>query len=186
MTDWWQSLELLAKIYWISAFVSSLLFIVILIMTFVGADTDELGDADFDGGIDFQFLTFKNSVGFFTVFSWSGLACYYGEFSDGITMLISVICGLAMMLLMAGIFYGLRNLGQDSTLKMINVVGATGEVYLFIGKNKSSMGKVHVKVQGSLRELDALTDMNEDIPTGAIITVKSIVSEDILLVEKAQ
>ena len=87
MNDWWQALDLFSQVYWMVAFVSSLLFLVVIIMTVVGTDSSDFGDTDFDGGIDFQFLNFKNTVGFFTIFAWTGLACIYSDTSDTITVL---------------------------------------------------------------------------------------------------
>ncbi len=185
MNDWWQTLDLFSQIYWVVAFVSSLLFLVVIGMTMFGTDTSDFGDADFDGGIDFQFLNFKNTVGFFTIFSWSGLACIYSDASGTTTVLVSLFCGLVMMFLMAGLFYLLQKAGQDSTLKIENMVGLIGEVYIPVEKNRSSIGKVQVKAQGSLRELDAITDLDEDLKTGAVIKIKAIVSDHILLIEKA-
>ena len=100
MTEWYSGLEALEKTYWIITLIGTLFFIVILISTFVGGHMDELGDADFDGGIDFQFLSFKNMVGFVTIFGWSGLASIYANNSDGLTLIISLICGTVMMTLM--------------------------------------------------------------------------------------
>jgi hypothetical protein len=73
---------------------------------------------------------------------------------------------------------------QSGTLKINNAVGQVGEVYLPIGAKRSKMGKVHIKVQGSLRELEALTDSDIDLPTGSIIKVVEVISAELLLVEK--
>jgi hypothetical protein len=184
MSAWWDTLEILAKVYWMVAFASSLLFLVVIGLTVAGTDSAEMGDADFDGGIDFQFLNFKNTVGFFTIFAWSGLACIYSDYSQTTTLIVSIICGLLMMFAMAGLFYLLRNMGQDATLKMENTVGLIGEVYIPIGHQRTTIGKVQIKVQGSLRELDALTDAEVDYATGTVVRVKEVISDHILLVEK--
>ena len=39
-------------------------------------------------------------------------------------------------------------------------------------------------MQGSLRELEAMTDEDEDLKTGAMVKVTEIISAEILLVEK--
>ena len=59
-----------------------------------------------------------------------------------------------------------------------------GEVYLPIGANRSKMGKVQINVQGSLRELEALTDSGEGLKTGTMVEVTEIVSAEILLVKE--
>ena len=46
------------------------------------------------------------------------------------------------------------------------------------------MGKVSIDVQGSKRELSALTEETEDLKQGVVIKVVAIVSGEILLVEK--
>lgn len=184
MNEWWTSLEMLEKAYWVITFVGSLFFIFILIMTFAGGDAEEFGDAEFDGGIDFQFLTFKNIVGFITIFGWSGLASIHSGWSSTTTVIVSSVAGLIMMAAMASLFYFLRNSGESGTLDLNNAIGCVGEVYLPIGKERSTIGKVSVKVQGSLRELEALTDEDQDLSSGNVIKIINIVSDEILLVEK--
>lgn len=184
MTEWWVGLESIEKVYWIVSFLGSAFFIVILISTFVGGDVDNLGDSDFDGGIDFQFLTFKNIVGFVTIFGWSGLASIHSGWGQSTTLIVSLICGVLMMILMASLFYFLRNTGESGTLDLKNAVGCIGEVYLPIGAKRATIGKISIKVQGSLRELEALTDEDFDLQSGNVIKVLDVVSAEILLVEK--
>ena len=110
MEEWFEPLSLFEKIYWAVAGISSVIFVVLLVLTFLGGDSDTVdGDVDVeiegDTGIGFQFLSFKNLIGFLTIFGWSGIACLEGGVSKGLTVLISVICGLLMMLAMAGLFY---------------------------------------------------------------------------------
>lgn len=64
-------------------------------MTFVGGDMDDsFGDADSaidaDEGIGFQFKTVQNLVGFFAVFSWTGIASLQIGFSMSATLMISI------------------------------------------------------------------------------------------------
>jgi hypothetical protein len=65
---------------------------------------------------------------------------------------------------------------------MKNALGKVGEVYLGLQAKRGNIGKVQIKVQGSMRTLDALTDDDEDIPTGKVITVSNIINDNILLV----
>ena len=187
MTDWYSNLELFPKIYWSIALLGSLIFIITLVSTFATGDSGDLGDVDSDiegdTGIGFQFITFKNLVGFFTLFGWSGIACIDAGLSNPLTILISVVCGLIMMSIMAAMFYYMAKLNDSGTLDFKNAVGAVGEVYLTIGANRSSIGKVHVKIQGALRELEALTDADTDLKSTAVIKVKEVTKNGILIVE---
>ncbi len=188
MEQWFAALGTFEKVYWVTALISSLLFIILMIMTFVGGEVDDLGDVDAeidgDTGIGFQFLSFKNLMGFFTIFGWTGIACMNEGYSHVVTVAISVFCGLLMMLAMAALFYYLGKLTSSGSLKLKNALNGVGEVYLTIGANRSKMGKVMIKVQGGLRELEALTDENTDLKQGDIITVTQVTDNGVLIVNK--
>jgi hypothetical protein len=188
MEEWFGPLSLFEKIYWAVAGISSVIFLVLLVLTFLGGDTDNIeGDVDVeiegDTGIGFQFLSFKNLIGFLTIFGWSGIACMEGGLSMGLTVVISVICGLLMMLAMAGLFYYLGKLQSSGTLILKNALDQTGEVYLTLGAKRSKIGKVSINVQGALRELDALTDEDRDLLMGNVVRVKEVTDNGILIVE---
>ncbi len=184
----WDSMVLLEKIYWCFAIPFSLLFVIQLILTFFGGDMDAVevdGDADFsidhDTGMDFQFLSIKNMIAFFTIFGWSGIACIDSGMANWLTLLISTSCGVVMMVIMASIVYFMGKLTESGTLNLKNAIGQTGSVYLTIPAKRTGMGKVQIKVQG-LQTLDALTDSEEDIKTGGIVDVVDIINDEILLV----
>lgn len=190
MLDFLDGMPVLEQTYWIIAIVGSAILAVILILTFIGGDTDADMDADGtdfeadDGGVGFQFFTFKNIIAFLTIFGWSGLSCLDNGLSTTLTLIISTVAGLIMMVLTSLLFFWMYKLAQSGTLDMKNAIGTVGEVYLPIGANRSNMGKVQIKVQGSLRELEALTDEDEDLNTGTVVKVLEIISAELLLVEK--
>ncbi|MEM1259534.1 MAG: hypothetical protein AAGC45_13685 [Bacteroidota bacterium] len=186
MENWFEALTLFEKIYWIVALAGSAVLLVLIAMTLMGGDVEDLGDvdADIDGdtGIGFQFLSFKNLMGFLTIFGWSGLACLDNGLSTGPTIVISVICGLLMMLAMASLFYYLSKLQSSGTLNLKNAKDQIGEVYLTVGANRSKIGKVSVNVQGTLRELQALTDEDNDLVQGNVVKVHDVTDTGILIV----
>ncbi|MBX2900053.1 MAG: hypothetical protein KF775_10395 [Cyclobacteriaceae bacterium] len=182
---WWEGLSTILKIYWGIAVPFTLFFVLQLVMSFLGAESpDDLPDAEVesDHGIPFQFLTLKNLIGFFTIFSWTGIACIEAGYSTTTSLVVAVIAGLVMMSLMAGLFYLMTRSEADGTMKIHTAVGQTGEVYLTIQSKRGSTGKVQVKVSGALRTLDALTDDDDSLPTGQIVRVVQIVNDNILLV----
>lgn len=188
METWFNSLPIFEKVYWIVAIVASVILGILLIMTLFGGDADDMSgdvDTDIEGdhGIGFQFLSFKNLMGFFTIFGWSGIACLENGLSKGVTVLISVICGLLMMTAMAALFYYLAKLQSSGTLKLQNALNQIGEVYLTIGANRSKIGKVSINVQGTLRELEALTDEDRDLIQSNVVRVKEVTANGILIVE---
>ncbi|WP_166960386.1 hypothetical protein [Yeosuana marina] len=188
MVEWFSNLELFPKVYWGIALIASLVFIFMMLFTFIGAETDGLDadvdtDIESDTGIGFQFITFKNLVGFFTIFGWSGIACIDSDLSKPLTVIISLVCGLAMMAIMAAMFYYMQKLNDSGTLDFKNAINAVGEVYLTIGAKRSTIGKAHVRIQGALRELEALTDSETDLKSGSVIIVKNVTENGILIVE---
>jgi hypothetical protein len=184
-SDWWNGLSLVLKIYWGIAIPFTVFFVLQLILSFFGGDSpDDLPDTEVnaDHGIGLQFFTLKNLIGFFTIFGWTGIACIDAGLTVAMSMVFSTIAGLMMMGVMAGLFYLLMKASADGTMKFDKAIGQVGEVYLTIQSKRSGLGKVQVKVMGSLRTLDAMTDDDSDIPTGKIVTVSSIAGDNILIV----
>ncbi len=184
-------MALIEKVYWCFAVPFSLIFVIQIILTFFGGDIDGVeadGDADAavdgDTGIDFQFLSLKNLVAFFTIFGWTGIACLKGGTNTGITILISTFAGLIMMTIMASIAYFMGKLTHNGTMNINNAIGKTATVYLRIPRKRSGMGKVQVMIQG-LKTMDAVTDSETEIPTGAVVEVTDVINGEILLVKSS-
>lgn len=182
---WWEGLSLALKIYWSLAVPFTVFFLLQLVLSFMGADSpDDLPDSevDADHGIGFQFFTLKNLVGFFTIFGWTGIACLESGTSFTVSLVLATLGGLMMVGIMAGIFWLLMKANADGTMRIEKAIGQVGEVYLTIQSNRSGMGKVQINVMGSLRTLDALTDDDQDLPTGRIVKVASVLNDNVLLV----
>ena len=168
---------------------ATLIFVVLLILTIAGGDADTDVDTDVDSdfadgdSIPFQFISLKNIVAFFAVFGWSGIGFVNAGMSYWLVLILSFLCGLLMMFLMASLFYLMSRLVESGTLNMKNAIGKLGEVYLVIPAKRGGMGKVQINVQGSLRELEAITD-NDTIPTSSIVEVLDVIDDHILLVKK--
>ncbi|MEO8934823.1 MAG: hypothetical protein ABI295_11010, partial [Xanthomarina sp.] len=99
MSDWFSSLELFSQVYWGIALLGSFIFVITMILSFVGSVGVELdidSEIESDTGIGFQFITLKNLIGFFTLFGWSGIACIDAGFTQALTIVISISCGLIM------------------------------------------------------------------------------------------
>ena len=82
------------------------------------------------------------------------------------------------------LFMFMARQAESGTLKISNALGRVGEVYITIGKDRSTIGKIQLNVQGSLRELEAITDDSEDLKQGNVVKVLEVVSGELLLVEK--
>lgn len=186
LNAWWTGLSFSLKFYWILAIPFTIFFLLQLLLSFFGGGDvpDDTPDAevDADTGIGFQFFTLKNLIAFFTIFSWTGIACIDSGLSETTSGIVAFIAGLIMMLIMASLFYFLAKASGDGTMRFAKAIGKSGQVYLSIAGKRGGVGQVQIKVQGSLRTLDALTDETDSIPTGTWVTVRDIVNENVLLV----
>jgi ABC-type multidrug transport system fused ATPase/permease subunit len=100
-------------------------------------------------GIDFQFLTLKNLIAFFTIFGWAGIASLDAGLSAFVTVIVSTMAGLIMMTIMASIAYFMGKLTDDGTLKLQNAIGKTASVYLTIPAKRGGAGKSANKSAGN-------------------------------------
>lgn len=188
---WWDTLITVQKIYWMIAIPFTLIFVLQLGLSFFGgdADHDASGHADSavdsDHGIPFQFFTLKNLTAFFTIFGWSGIACLDAGLGNIAAVIVAVLSGLIMMTIMASIFYFMSKLVETGNLDVKNAIGKTGNVYIPIPALRAGQGKVQIKVQSALRELDAVCDEPESIKTGLLVVVVEVLDNNVLVVKKA-
>lgn len=190
INTWWQTLAPFEKILWAIAVVFSALYLLQSILSLSGGHADHaVGDADsaiaHDDGMDYQFFTIRNIIAFFTMFGWVGIASHYGGMNKTATILLALAGGSVVVLLMAIILKNMSRLRHNGALQLQNALNKTGTTYLFIPPKRSGVGKVHIKVQGVLQELSAMTDDEEEIATGKLIRVQHIINDRILLVTLA-
>ncbi|MEN1760968.1 hypothetical protein AAIG11_10805 [Anoxynatronum sibiricum] len=192
MIDWLTEVLAFDRIYWYLAIPFTVLLAIQLVATFVGIG----GEGGFDGGEDgldlgedgdfepgFQLFTVRNFITFFAVFGWAGITFSNAGLGQFATILLSTILGIIVLLIVSALFYFITKLADSGTMDIQRAKGVTGEVYLRIPAKRKGMGKVSIKLQGSIRELDAMTDEDDVITTGNIIVVKDVISNSILLVE---
>ncbi len=203
MSQWWSGIGDFEKIFWVFAFPSTLVFILQVIMTFIGlGDQGDVLDSSHEipqDSIDldmndnigefldfkykFKLVTIRSVVVFFTIFSWTGIVATTSGVGKLATVIIALISGFVMMVIVSYIYYFLTKFVEDGTMNMINAVNKEGIVYLIVPGKREGNGKVEVVVQGALRLLDAVTD-GDAIPTGSKVAVINIVENQLLLVEK--
>jgi hypothetical protein len=186
ISTWWSALVPFEKILWGIAILFSFFFVLQFVLTLAGGDNDSFGDADDyttdDDGAGYQFFTVKNMIAFFTMFGWVGIAGYSGGLAKWLIIVIALLAGCLMVVVMAVLFRNVSRLKHSGTMEIKNAIDQVGQTYLFIPASRTGMGKVSVRVQGALRELHAMTDDDENIPTGKPIRVTGITNDSILLV----
>lgn len=182
------AMPLLLQIFWGCAVVASLIFLVQMVLTLIGMDSSDM-DVDFDGantmdlGGGLNLFTIKNFIGFLVGFGWAGV-CFYNSITSSILLiLVAVIVGLLFVGIFVVIYKQTKKLEHNGAFQIDEVKGTTVSVYLRIPAQGSGKGKVQVSQNGSVHELDALTD-GEEIPSGAKVKVVEIVDNETVKVVK--
>ncbi len=183
--EWFNSLEPALKVYWTITLIASLIFVIQTIMTFLGVDSSDGLNADFDGDMHhegpFQLFSFRNLINFFLGYGWAAV-CFYNVISS--TLVLNIV-SVAVGLLFVGIFFFLMlqitKLAADKTFKIADTIGKTADVYLVIPAERKGRGKIQVSVGGAYHEIDAMTE-GERIPTGAKVHVDSVIDNQTVMV----
>ncbi len=181
-------LDALHQAFWYIALGSSLVFVVQMVLTFIGSDSSDGIDTDFDGDFDgtdapFQLFSLRNLVNFLLGFSWTGIA-FYPTFENKILLsLLAGAVGIGFVLLFFFILKQILKLSEDNTFNISALKGKVGEVYLKIPAHNAAKGKVLISLKGTHHELYAITRSGEDISSGEFVKVIEI-EDEILVVEK--
>ena len=198
--EWYNALPSALQVYWVVALITSMVFLIQMVLTFIGigdADTDfDLGDgADFGGDADFsdgdtldtggamQLFTIRNLINFLLGLGWGGV-CLYSVIPNTLLLaLVSILVGLLFVYIFLIIYKQLRKLERNGAYHIDDCVGQTVDVYLTIPAARSGKGKVQISFSGSVQELAALTDSEEPLRSGSKVRVLKIIDSTTVLVE---
>jgi membrane protein implicated in regulation of membrane protease activity len=182
-----QNLDTLHQVFWYIAIPVSVVFIIQAILTFIGIDSSDGVEADFDGDFDgdapFQLFSLRNLVNFLIGFSWTGVLLYGNFENKTILIFTALVVGVVFVVFFFFLMRQILKLSEDNTFRIENTIGRSGNVYLTIPEFKSGKGKIQVSVKGTIHELDAMTEQ-ETILSGSIVRVKAVESGNLVIVEK--
>ena len=169
--------------YWVCAILCTLFFVFRLFISFfLGLDSDLSLEIDSDAS--FGMFSLTSLTGFGMLFGWGGLtASVQFGLSGGLSLVFALACGCIALVLTAflgSIVMSLKSKGADFTLE--KTIGKNGSVYQQIPANGT--GKIQISSSGMLREIEATAD--EDLETGSLITVTSVLSATTVKVKKAE
>lgn len=186
--EYYLNLEPLLLIFWTIAIISSVIFLFQAILSLLGLGGAGDLDADFDGNLDgdgssFQWLSFRNMVNFLLGFGWSGVLLYNQISNVSILILVSLIIGLSFVAIFVFVMKQFYRLEENNTFNIQNTLNKTAQVYLAIPAMKQGKGKILISINGSVRELDALSEA-EAIETGSMVRVIKIIDNSLITVEK--
>lgn len=188
--DAFSGYETMLQVFWILALASSLIFIIQAVMLFIGFDAETDADLGADSAGEafdaagFHLVSVKTVICFILGFGWTGVL-----FWDTITNrfwlgMLAAGVGIIFMLLIAWLLSLVMKLDRDNTFQLKQTIGLTADVYLRIPANKTETGKITVSVNGSMHELNAMTESFELIPTGSRVRIIDVFDGNTVLVEK--
>jgi len=193
--DWWSSLNGTAQMFWGISIIFSVLFVIQFVLSLIGLDFE--GETDFEvstesdteGGYSldpsFTLFSVRSIIAFFTFFGWTGVL----TLNAGLGTTMAVICastsGFVAMAIVGYMMYLFSRLGESGNVDLNEALFQTGEVYLTIPAGKRSVGKIHINIQGVMKEMDAITE-GKTLATGSMIRVVEILDENLLLVEAVE
>ncbi len=191
--SWWSTLSGTQQLFWSIAIVSSVLFVIQFVFSLIGVDLDtdaeiDVGGADMDDtgySLDESFSIFstRSIIAFFTFFGWTGVLTLNAGGSTMTALIAASLSGIAAMFLVAYLMWQFAKLTQEGNVDINTALFKSGEVYLTIPPKNEGQGKVHINIQGVLKEVDAITDSDNPIPTGSFIKVVEVVKNRILVVK---
>lgn len=170
------------NIYWIIALVSSVLFVLMTVLSFFGADADVDTDVDgADGGPGL--FSFKSLVNFLFAYGWATVLLYPHFNSLWALNVVAILVGIGFILLVFGGLTLMLKLAKDSSFRVESTLGKSANVYLRIPGRRGGSGKVQVSAGGAVHEIDAWTD-GEELPTGDVCKITQVIDKSNVLVEK--
>ena len=177
-------------IYWASTIIGGTLFLLRLMMLFIGGDTGEdVADSALDAAgehldadISFKLLSVQGLTSFFMMFGLVGLALLRAGVAVLLTVLGGMIAGLVTVAVTGVIFSQMKRLQTEGTIHIQNTIGTQGSIYLTIPKNGT--GQVQIIAQGSLQIFDAVSSNKNTIATGEKVQVIGVAAGNTLIVEK--
>lgn len=171
------SLTGLPFVYGICALVGGCLFLIVMVLMFIGIEFDLDALVDGSGHVSLHGIS-----GFFTLFGIVGL---YLD-SQGYDVLVSSTGGIGaggmMFLAVSRIIAAMRKLESSGNITVNQTVGAKGSVYAEILSGES--GAVTIFIGDRERRYDAVTDEPTGLKTGDLIEVKEVISGSLLKVTK--
>lgn len=185
---WYSGLAGAERFFWTVALAASAIFLVQALLTLVGMDADTDFDVSdmhvdtMDNGGALSLFSIRSLINFFVGFGWAGVTFLGYGLDITIVVCLSVAVGIAFAYMYLFMRKQLKKLERNGAFKITDCVGMSCQVYLRIPAAGTGKGKVQVSVNGSVLELNAVTD-GDAIPTGTTVRVVSITGVD-LKVEK--
>lgn len=106
-------------------------------------------------------------------------------YGSSMVILIAAGSGLAAMVTVAYLMYFFSRLAEEGNADLTELIFKNATVYLTIPERRKGKGKVHVTLNNSLREMEAVTE-GERLDNGKSVKIIEIIEDNILVVEPVE
>lgn len=182
--EWFNGLEGMNQTFAVCAATGGILFTIKFTLMFIGADADvdfDVDSGDADGGM--LWISTFSITAFIMMFGLGGLtSSLQFHRTPGIASLIAIVTGIVTIIILRIVMKRTMGLQSSGTMQVNNAIGTEGTVYLKIPVG--GKGKIQLIIQGTMQTLDAITDDNNDLTTGSVVEVVSVINNTILKVTK--
>lgn len=178
MLEWYSQLDTTMQVFWGCAIVGSVIFLIQAVLTLIGMDSDlnmdtdiDLGEGDtMDLGGGLSLFSIRNLVNFMVGIGWGGICLRSAISNDFLLCVVAILIGCAFVWLYFIIRKQTRKLESNGAFNIKSCEGKIADVYLRIPAEGQGKGKVQVSINGSVHEVDAVTE-GPELPSGAKVTV---------------
>lgn len=206
MSVWFESLSTLQQIFAFIAIPATAVLILQTILLFFGignggldanisdvggisgADMGDVEISDMPDGADVDGLTvfsIRGIVAMLCVGGWSGIVLLDTSLHPVLSIILAVILGIAALIGMAFLMRSLTRLQSSGNILVESALGKCGKVYLTVPAERKGSGKIHITVQETYTEFEAITDEPEDIKTGEAVVVTEVDAAGRLIVSRS-
>ncbi len=142
-----------------------------------GADVPDVPSSEASDGSDVGGLTVFSIRGFIAMFcvgGWSGIVLLDTALPPVAAVIIAVLLGVLALIGMSYLMRFLTCFQSSGNIVVENAVGKSGKVYLTVPAEQKGSGKIHITVQDTYTEFEAITPEPEAIRTGEAVVVVSV------------
>lgn len=199
-----------AKVYFGIALASSLILVVQMLLSLLGAahhgvDADVSGDVDLDGSWDVShelaadhdsghalsgtgglaYFSLNSITAFLCLFGWTGFALTRGGVWGFATLVVAMAAGSAALVSVAYMLRFFCRMSISGNVDIRDAIGEVGTVYLVIPQGVNVSGAVNVTVGEALREFKAVAEDGSEIKTGTKVKITGALDPRTLIVRPA-
>ena len=200
-----QSVTGIESVYWFCAIAGSAFFLLRMMFGIVGGFGGETGHDVLGHGADlahatdahavsdvdthgteagFKLLSLTSIGAFIMLFGWVGLSMLKDfHLPAGLSFVLALAAGFLTMVFTAYLFKLILRLTSEGALYRIeDLVGQTGTIYQRIVPG--GKGKIQISLNGLLREVDAVSDEENELAHSTSVTVTKVVDHLTVCVRK--